>query len=115
MIAGRPAGGIWLAAAPADMRMSFDGLSALVRTRLGRDPVSGAWCVFINRRRTMMKVLAFDSGGYWIWSKRLERGLFARAASSGPAEPLSPFGLLALIEGVDVLAARRRVRFRRAA
>ena len=52
MIAGRPAGGIWLAAAPADMRMSFDGLSALVRTRLGRDPVSGAWYVFVNRRET---------------------------------------------------------------
>ena len=58
MIAGQPSGGIWLATAPADMRMSFDGLSALVRTRLGRDPVSGAWCVFINRRRTMKKVLA---------------------------------------------------------
>ena len=63
----------------------------------------------------MMKVLAFDSGGHWIWSKRLERGLFARAASAGPAEPLSPFGLLALIEGIDVLASRRRVRLRRAA
>ncbi len=85
MIAGRPAGGIWLATAPADMRMSFDGLSALVRTRLGRDPVSGAWYVFINRRRTMMKVLAFDSGGYWIWSKRLERGLFARAGGAAVA------------------------------
>lgn len=114
MIAGgRPAGGIWLATAPADMRMSFDGLSALVRNRLGRDPASGAWYVFVNRRRTMMKVLAFDRGGYWIWSKRLERGLFARAVSSRPAEPMSPFGLLALLEGIDVLASRRRRRYAR--
>ena len=115
MITGRPSGGIRLATAPADMRMSFDGLSALVRTRLGRDPVSGAWYVFINRRRTMMKVPAFDSGGCWIRSRRLERGLFARAGPDGPAQPLSPFGLPALVDGIDVLAARRRVRFRRAA
>ena len=41
--------------------------------RLRRDPASGAWHVFVNRCRTMLKVLAFDRGGYWIWSKHLER------------------------------------------
>ena len=108
---GTPAGGIWLATAPVDMRLSYDGLSGLVRNRLGRDPASGSWFVFVNRRRTMMKVLAFDRGGYWIWSKRLEQGQFAKATQSGPVEPLSPFGLLALLEGVDVLTARRRRRY----
>ena len=56
-----------------DMRRSFDGLSALVRNELGANPTNGPWYVFVNRRRTMLKVLAFDAGGYWIWSKRLER------------------------------------------
>jgi transposase len=109
---GRPTGGIWLATAPADMRMSYDGLSALVRNRLGRDPTSGAWYVFVNRRRNMMKVLAFDRGGYWIWSKRLEQGRFAGDTRSGPAAPLSQFGLVALLEGIDVLSARHRRRYR---
>ena len=38
-----------------------------------------------NRRRTMLKILAFDTGGYWIWSKRLEQGQFAlgRGAKGG--------------------------------
>jgi transposase len=42
---------IWLYGRPTDMRKSFDGLSALVRTKLAEDPVSGQLFVFINRRR----------------------------------------------------------------
>ena len=70
------AGRIWLCTQPTDMRCSFDGLSARVRRHLGQDPTSGHWFVFINRRRSLLKILAFDTGGYWIWSKRLEQGQF---------------------------------------
>ena len=50
---------IWLYGWPTDMRKSFDGLSALVRTKLAEDPLSGQLFVFINRRRTQLKVLYF--------------------------------------------------------
>ena len=42
---------IWLYGRATDMRKSYDGLSALVRTKLGEDPLSGQIFVFINRRR----------------------------------------------------------------
>ena len=29
-----------------------------------------------NRRRSLLKILSFDTGGYWIWSKLLEQGQF---------------------------------------
>ena len=35
---------------PADMRKSFDGLSALARNTMGLDPLSGHLFVFVNRR-----------------------------------------------------------------
>jgi transposase len=35
---------------PADMRKSYDGLQALVRHAMNRDPLDGALYIFINRR-----------------------------------------------------------------
>jgi transposase len=61
----------------ADLRKGFDGLSALVSRELGRDPLSGDLFLFVNRSRTLAKVLLWDGTGLCIYSKRLERGRFA--------------------------------------
>jgi transposase len=63
--------------APVDMRKGFEGLSALVREQLGRDPLDGALYLFTNRRRTRAKVLCFDGSGLCVYAKRLERKRFA--------------------------------------
>ena len=62
--------------APVDMRKGFEGLSALVRDQLGRDPLDGALYLFTNKSRTRAKVLSFDGSGLWVYAKRLERGRF---------------------------------------
>lgn len=114
MLNSAPAGRIWLCIEPTDMRCSFDGLSARVRRHLDEDPTSGHWFVFINRRRTLLKILAFDTGGYWIWSKRLERGQFANSGHRKEAKRgLNCTDLLALLEGIDMRIIRRRKRFRK--
>ena len=114
MLNSAPAGRIWLCIEPTDMRCSFDGLSARVRRHLDEDPTSGHWFVFINRRRTMLKILAFDTGGFWIWSKRLERGQFATFGHSREGKRgLNRTDLLALLEGIDMQIIRRRKRFRK--
>ena len=116
MLSGCSGGRIWLCTQPTDMRCSFDGLSARVRRYLGEEPTSGHWFVFINRRCTMLKILAFEAGGYWIWSKWLERGQFAlgRGAQELKRE-LNRTALLALVEGVDIKILRQRKRYRKAA
>ena len=74
------------------------------------------WFVFINRRCTMLKILAFDTGGYWIWSKRLEQGQFALGRGEEEVKrELNRTALLALVEGVDIKILRRRKRYRKAA
>ena len=60
---------IWLYSQPTDMRKSYHGLSALVKNQLQENPLSGQLFVFINRRRTQIKVLYFDRSGYCIWMK----------------------------------------------
>ena len=56
---------VWLYTEPTDMRRSFKGLSAMVKNQLQEDPLSGQLFVFINRRRTQMKVLYFDRTGFF--------------------------------------------------
>ena len=62
---------LWLCQAPTDMRKSYDGLAAVVRHLLGEDPLSGDAFIFVNRRRTQMRVLYFAGDGFCLWSKRL--------------------------------------------
>lgn len=51
---------------PADMRKGFEGLSALVRRDLGRNPIDGSLYLFTNRRRRRAKVLYFDGTGLCV-------------------------------------------------
>lgn len=63
---------------PTDMRKGFDGLYGLVRSELGRDPVSGDLFLFVARNRKRAKVLVWDGTGLCLYAKRLEKGRFAR-------------------------------------
>ena len=109
-----PENRIWFCLRPTSLTRSFDGLSALVHNHLRSDPTNGDWYVFVNRRRTMMKILSFDRDGFWIWSKRLELGRFEELTGDGK-KPLTRTGLLALLEGVDVDVRRCRKRYRKRA
>ena len=64
-------------AAPTDLRKGYDGLSALVRESLGRDPTSGDLYLFVSRNRIRAKVLLWDGTGLCVFAKRLEQGRFA--------------------------------------
>ena len=73
---------------PVDMRNGFDGLSALVVKKLGRDPLSGELFVFVSRDRVRAKVLHWDGTGLCVYAKRLERGRFASLQASRAEEPV---------------------------
>ncbi|MBT5707695.1 MAG: IS66 family insertion sequence element accessory protein TnpB [Verrucomicrobia bacterium] len=56
---------IYLAVGTTDMRLGFNGLSALVEHQLKQSPVSGYLFAFCNRRRNRMKLLFWDGSGLW--------------------------------------------------
>jgi transposase len=110
-----PALRIYVATTPADMRKSFDGLSAAVTQLIGRDPTSGHLFVFRNRRGDQVRVLFWDRTGYCIFAKRLAQGRFHLPAPAGPDArhievDAAELGLL--LEGIDLSDAQRRKRFR---
>jgi transposase len=102
---------VWLYTHPTDMRKSYDGLSALVRNALQEDPTNGHLFVFINCKRTQMKVLYFDRSGYCVWSKRLERGRFQYHAEGDGKTLLSWTQLKLLLEGIDLRERRQYKRY----
>jgi transposase len=59
------------------MRTSFEGLSAIVEEAFPEQLLSGAFFIFLNRKKDHMKVLYWDIDGLAIWSKRLEKGSFS--------------------------------------
>lgn len=105
----------YLARGSADMRKSYDGLSGLVRDGLGRDPLSGDVFIFLNRRRTMIKILVWDRSGFVLWCKRLERGTFElpRGTDEAVSIGLRWEELVLILEGVSLRSVRRRKRYSR--
>jgi len=94
-----------------DMRKSFDGLCGLVRRDLGRDPTGGEVYIFINRRRTHIKLLQWQSGGFVLYYKRLEKGTFP-VPQMTPDQTLVRWPeLVMMIEGIRVERARQLPRF----
>jgi transposase len=106
---------VYFAREPADMRKSFDGLSALASGALGLDPLSGHLFVFINKRRDRVKILYWDRDGLAVWAKRLERGTFRAPAATASRVEMTTAELAALLAGIDLNTARRRARYCRPA
>ena len=93
---------------PCDMRRSYDGLQALVRHAMGREPLDGGLYVFVNRRGTQLKCLYFDRSGFCIWAKRLEAGRFVGDWSRIHTQEMDWTALKLLLEGLEGRRVRKR-------
>ena len=67
---------ILVAIEPVDGCKGIDSLARLCREKLETDPFSGCVFIFRTRRRTAIKLLAYDGQGFWIATKRLSQGRF---------------------------------------
>ena len=92
---------IWIAAGVTDMRRGFNGLSALVQTKLEQSPFSGHVFVFRGRRGDLIKVLWWDGDGLCLFAKRLERGRFIWPQATSGTVSLTRAQLSMLLEGID--------------
>jgi transposase len=90
---------ILLATAPVDFRRGMDGLAALCQHTLQQNPRSGTLYVFINRRATMMRILAYDHNGYWLMTKRLSQGRYRWPRVGEPLSRLHAVQLRQLLAG----------------
>ncbi len=96
-----------------DMRNSFDGLSGIVKSRLGKDPLSGDVFIFINKRRNLVKLLQWEQGGFVLFYKRLESGTIEIPVIEKGAIccQINWSVLVMMIEGISIKKIQQRKRF----
>ena len=108
MIQITPTMRILVAIEPVDFRQGIDGLAQVCRAKLGDDPFSGALFVFRSRSGRSLRVLAYDSQGFWLCQKRLSASRFRWWPSNpgGASARLLAHELQVLIYGGDPRGAK---------
>jgi transposase len=97
----------------ADMRKSFNGLSALVKQQMGLSLLTGDVFIFINKRRNQVKLLSWDNDGLCVFHKRLERGTFEIPQSrDSTSVTLTAQQLRFILEGIQLQSVKQRLRFK---
>jgi transposase len=95
---------VYLSRDAVDFRKGINGLSVLVEDTLSLDPFSEHLFVFCNRRRNRIKILYWESSGFCLWQKRLEKARFHWPRKvDGPIVTLTSQQLNWLLDGYDIM------------
>lgn len=92
------------------MRKSFNTLSGLVRSEMNLPLLSGSGFVFINKRRTHIKMLMWEGDGLSLYYKRLSKGTFEHPKCSSGYH-ISYEKLLLVLRGISTQQIVKRKRF----
>ncbi|UOE95079.1 IS66 family insertion sequence element accessory protein TnpB [Alkalihalobacillus sp. LMS39] len=94
---------VYLARGNTDLRKSIDGLAVLVQEGFDLDPFSPCLFVFCNRKRDKLKILHWETNGFWLYYRRLENGTFEWPDDSGSsAISISYRQLRWLLDGLPI-------------
>ena len=97
----------------SDMRKSFDGLGGLVKQQMQLNLLGGDIFIFINKRRNQIKLLSWDTDGFCVYHKRLEKGSFELpVAANTTSVTLTALQLRLILAGIQLKSIRHRPRFR---
>lgn len=107
----------YLYAGHADMRKGFDSLSGLVQSQMSLSAMGGSVFIFMNRKRTHIKLLRWEGDGFAIYYKRLEKGTYEipAAAAHGSTITLDARQLQFILQGVSLKKVSFRPRLKKTA
>ena len=95
---------------PTDMRKGFDSLAGLVRSQMKANPMNGSVYVFMNKNRQLIKLLHWEYGGFTLYYKRLEKGVFERPVSDQSKE-ITWSELMLVVEGIKLGSVIKKERY----
>ena len=95
-----------------DMRSGIDSLSGIVKNQLQQNPLSGDLFIFLNKRKTQIKLLHWQDDGFAIFYKRLEKGTYELPQiKTGLSHQIKSEELLFLLQGVMLKTVKKRTRY----
>lgn len=102
---------IYLALGATDMRKSINGLALIVSEEFDLDLFSGSLFAFCNRKRDLVKILYWESNGFCIWLKRLEKDIFRWPDNEQEVMEINQAALNWLLHGLDLQQAHQRLSY----
>jgi transposase len=99
------------------MRKGFDSLCGLIKSPMSLDALNGSIFIFMNRRRTHIKLLLWEGDGFAIYYKRLEKGTYELPGGniSSSTIAMDARQLLFILQGVSLKKISFRPRLRKSA
>jgi len=91
-----------------NMRKRVDGLAALVRDGLGRDPLDRSLYQFCGMGGRRLKALYWDRNGFCLWMRRLEEDRFPWPELAWGVRDITTDQLDRLLDGIDFWHAHQR-------
>jgi len=93
---------VYMACGYTGLRRGIDGLSAIVENNFKLDPFSNSLFLFCGRRADRIKALYWDSDGFLLLYKRLERGAFQWPRTQDEVRDLTQQQYRWLMEGINL-------------
>lgn len=85
-----------------DMRKSIDGLALIVSSQFNMNVLDHSLFIFCNASRNRIKMLYYESNGFWLFTRRLENGKFKfHKHDENGVNMITPEQLNWLIEGLE--------------
>lgn len=96
----------------ADMRNGFDSLSGIVTNLMRQSVLNGDIFIFLNKKKTHIKLLHWEGDGFALYYKRLERGTYERPPGPDAVSlAVTHQQILLLLQGISLSSVKRRKRY----
>ena len=98
---------------PVDMRKSFNGLSGIVSEHMSQNKGANIVYAFINKRKDKLKLLHWRIGGFVLYYKRLEKGIFEfpRYEIKEGLVVLSYTQMIMILDGINIISVPKKERY----
>jgi len=98
---------------PVDMRKGFNGLSGIISASFSPTTKKDVVFAFINKRKDKLKLLHWRDGGFVLYYKRLEKGIFEfpQYDIKEGLVILTYTEMIMLLDGISIISINKKERY----